>query len=71
MFTLYITKQKIRLWKNGVKNELSATFDQKLKKIQEETDQFTNYYKLVLAQIEQEVSSRNQRFQEENAYLFE
>jgi TPR repeat protein len=65
------SKKGALLKKLALENELSAIFEQKLQEIQEETDQFTNYYNLVLAQIEQEVSSRNQKFQKENAYLFE
>jgi TPR repeat protein len=50
---------------------LVETAARKLKAIEDEAHQFENYYNLFIAEYAQEVYSRNRKFQERNAYLFE
>jgi hypothetical protein len=44
------------------KNEITKQFADKLKSIQEEAEQFTAYYNLVLAQVKEGQDRRNQKF---------
>jgi hypothetical protein len=48
----------------------SKQFADKVKSTQEEAEQFTAYYNLVLAQAEEGQDRRNQKFQKEHDWLF-